>query len=154
MELVLYLMETCPFTLLRRLTTAFDNAGVVMKPRFLGIAALTYVGITAVLAAGLFSSGCASTEPAIKSAVKPPTPPVIDYRAKSQLLQPKMTEQQVIGILGQPNSSDVRACGTQVGSTWQCKNWDYGIGFNGLDVQFRDDGNGNWLVDGWQLRTF
>ena len=114
----------------------------------------SFLTMTAVLTVGLVLSGCTPPAPTYSPTYSPPSPPPIDYKAKSLLLKPDMTEQQVIGILGQPNSSSLRTCGVQVGRAWQCKTWDYGLRFNGLDIFLQNDGNGHWLVNSWQVRSF
>jgi hypothetical protein len=91
-------------------------------------------------------AGSTSPEPA------PIQQPAINYPSLSLRLNPGMSEQQVINLLGQPKKSDLTTCGQDVGKPWQCKLWTYGFPFgNGLTVSFRqEDLTGGWVVNNWQ----
>src|ERR1700751_2597612 len=72
-----------------------------------------------------------------------------DWGRLSLQLKPRMTEQDVIKVLGQPKYSDLQTCGGGTGYPWQCKIWVYGYPLGegkGLRVYLEQAQPNTWLV--------
>src|SRR5262245_52909345 len=85
----------------------------------------------------------------------PPPPPPVNYNAKSLALKLRMSEQEVIQLLGKPVKSEARTCGQQTGRAFNCKMWSYGSypaplgGGQTMSVWFQEDPDGEWRVNSW-----
>jgi hypothetical protein len=76
----------------------------------------------------------------------------VDWGQISALLEPGMTEQQVIQTVGyRPNKVELETCGQKASSgPWSCKSYTFGNSYNNLHVFFRQDG-GFWVVNSWHV---
>jgi hypothetical protein len=111
-----------------------------MHPR---TAALLLLIFTTLLA------GCAGSLPAPPTAAQS----YPDRRAQSQRLKVRMTEAEVVAILGEPANKAASTCGRTFHDPWPCKKWPYDgkrVG-NNLEVTFRNMSGESWTVSSWRI---
>ena len=75
-----------------------------------------------------------------------------DYGQKSALLNPGMSESEVVKIVGYPPSKvELRTCGgaTREGP-WSCKTYTFDNLFQTMTVRFAEV-RGRWLVNSWSV---
>ena len=109
-----------------------------MPPR---TAALLLLIFTTMLA------GCAGSLPPTAAHSYP------DRRAQSQQLKVRMTEAEVVAILGEPANRAASTCGRTFRDPWPCKKWPYdgGRAGNNLEVTFRNISGESWTVSSWRV---
>ncbi len=76
----------------------------------------------------------------------------VDWGQMSALLNPGMTEQQVIQTIGyRPNKVELETCGQQTSrGAWTCKIHTYGDLYHNLSVTFAEVGD-VWVVNSWHV---
>ena len=71
---------------------------------------------------------------------------------RSKQLDQGLSEIDVTGKIGQPNSITLATCGGKTGSPWQCKQYAYkGGGAHQLIVYFLKYDDGTWHVNNWSV---
>lgn len=75
------------------------------------------------------------------------------YGQKSALLNPGMSESEVVNIVGYPPSKvELSTCGGATrGGPWSCKTYTFDNLFQTLTVTFAEV-RGRWLVNSWSVR--
>lgn len=69
--------------------------------------------------------------------------------AQQQLkLDEGMTMQEVLDLLGEPDSTESSTCGTATKKPWPCRTWEYRGGGRFFRVLFQQDGK-YWTVNSW-----
>jgi hypothetical protein len=89
-------------------------------------------------------TGCAELAEPVP---KPYFAPQPDYKAKSLLLKPGMSEQDVTGVLGTPEAAEVNTCGSKTDKPWSCKSWSY----NGMRLWFAEVAPDKWRLNSWKV---
>ena len=81
------------------------------------------------------------------------TQPYPDRQAQSKQLKVRMTEAEVVAILGEPPNTAVSTCGRTFHDPWPCKKWPYSGGRvgNNLEVTFRNMSGKDWTVSSWRI---
>jgi hypothetical protein len=77
-----------------------------------------------------------------------------DWGQLSARLSPRMTEGQVMGVIGyRPNKVELQTCGGgSPGGPWQCKIFTFGSVYNHLTVWFFEDNSADtWRVNNWSV---
>ena len=102
-----------------------------------------------LLILALLLTGCTSSLPAPPTAAQS----YLDRRAQSQQLNVRMTEAEVVAILGEPANTVVSTCGRTFHDPWPCKKWPYNGGRvgNNLEVTFRNMSDKGWTVSSWRI---
>ena len=102
-----------------------------------------------LLILALLLAGCTSSLPSPPTAAQS----YPDRRAQSQQLNVRMTEAEVVAILGEPASTAVSTCGRTFHDHWPCKKWPYngGRAGNNLEVTFRNMNGKDWTVSSWRI---
>jgi hypothetical protein len=71
---------------------------------------------------------------------------------RSKQLDQGMSESEVTGKIGQPDSISLATCGTKSGSgPWECRQYTYNGGAHRLIVYFAKISDGTWHVNNWSV---